>query len=509
MGSLWIETTKDGINLKPLENDEETEVCVIGAGLFGLTTAYYLTQCGKKVIVLEKGEIGEKVSGNTTGKITSQHDLFYAHLIDDYGEEYAKKYLEANEQAIKNIKQIIDKEQIECEFSTQKSYVYTTKQDEVAEIEKEVEAVNKLGKNAKFVKDIGLPLKIKGAIEFDGQAQFHPRKYMIGLAKAILKQNKIYNYTTVTDVEKDGENYNIYTDKGNVKAKYVVLATHFPIINMPGFYFVKMYQSTSYLIAIEINSKTPNNKLPQGMYINIKEPVYSFRTANYNGKEILLVGGVGHKTGEAIQDNSYYEELEKKAKEMYPDCKVLFRWNTRDCISLDKIPYIGEFSNLMKNMYVGTGFKKWGITLSNVAANIVTDKIMGNENKFEDIFTATRMDPIKNRWEVENMLKETVNSIALNKFKIDPWSIDMIENDNGAIIEINGDNVGIYKDIGGKIYAVKPNCSHLGCLLTWNNLDKTWDCPCHGSRFDYMGKNIYEPGIKDLETINVRDGKNL
>ena len=175
MSSLWIETTKNEINLKSLENDEETEVCVIGAGLFGLTTAYYLTQYGKKVIVLEKDNIGEKVSGNTTGKITSQHDLFYAHLIDDYGEEYAKKYLEANEQAIENIKQIIEKEQIECEFSPRKSYVYTTNQDEVIEIEKEVEAVNKLGKEAKFVTNIGLPQEIKGAIVFDGQAQFHPR----------------------------------------------------------------------------------------------------------------------------------------------------------------------------------------------------------------------------------------------------------------------------------------------------------------------------------------------
>ena len=265
MSSLWIETTKNEINLKSLENDEETEVCVIGAGLFGLTTAYYLTQCGKKVIVLEKDNIGEKVSGNTTGKITSQHDLFYAHLIDDYGEEYAKKYLEANEQAIENIKQIIENEQIECEFSPRKSYVYTTNQDEVIEIEKEVEAVNKLGKEAKFVTNIGLPQEIKGAIEFEGQAQFHPRKYMLGLEKAILKKNKIYNYTTVTDVEKEGENYKVCTDKGNIKAKYVVLATHFPIVNMPGFYFLKMYQGTSYLIAIETNSK-----LPQEMYINVK-----------------------------------------------------------------------------------------------------------------------------------------------------------------------------------------------------------------------------------------------
>lgn len=494
MSSLWIETTKDEIDLKPLEQDEETEVCIIGAGLFGLTTAYYLTQCGKKVIVVEKGQIGEKVSGNTTGKITSQHDLFYSHLIDDYGEEYAKKYLEANEQAIKNIKQIIEREQIECEFKEKKAYVYTTNQDEVIEIEKEVQAVNKLGKNAKFVTNIDLPFKIKGAIEFEGQAQFHPRKYMIGLAKAILKQNKIYNYTTVLDVKKEEESFKVYTDRGNIKAKYVVLASHFPILNVPGFYFVKMYQGTSYLIAVETKSK-----LPQGMYINVKEPIYSFRTANYNGKEVLLVGGVGHRTGEPVEDREYYDQLERKAKEMYPDSKVLFKWNTRDCISLDKIPYIGEFSTVMKNIYVGTGFKKWGMTFSNVAANIVTDKIMGNKNEFEDIFIATRMKPVKNRWEVENMLKETVNSIALNKFKIDPYNIDMIKNDNGAIIEIEGENVGIYKDINGNVYAVKPNCSHLGCLLAWNNLDKTWDCPCHGSRFDYKGKAIYEPAIKDLK----------
>ena len=381
----------------------------------------------------------------------------------------------------------------------QNAYVYTTQEDEVIEIQKEVEAVQSLGKEARFVTQTELPFKIKGAIKFENQAQFHVRKYMIGLCKAILKQNQIYAYTTVTDVVKEGEEYNIYTDRGNVKAKYVVIATHYPIVNMPGFYFTKMYQSTSYLIAIETEKK-----LPQGMYISSKEPVYSFRTATYNGKQILLIGGSEHKTGKAIEDNSNYEKLEKKAKELYPDCKVLFRWNTRDCISLDKIPYIGEYSNIMKNMYVGTGFKKWGMTLSNIAGKIVSDKIMGKENKYEAIFDSTRIKPIKNRWEVKNMVEETVKSIVLNKFKIEPEDIKQIKNDNGAIIEINGENVGIYKDPEGKIYAVKPNCTHLGCLLTWNNLDKTWDCPCHGSRFDYMGRNIYEPAIKDLEIKNIK-----
>lgn len=497
MKSLWIETTKDELNLKPLENDEETEVCVIGAGLFGLTTAYYLTQQGKKVTVIEKGEIGEKVSGNTTGKITSQHGLFYNHLVSDYGKEYARKYLEANEKAISNIKSITEREQIECEFCMQNAYVYTTREDEVLEIEKEVETVKELGKDAKFVTKIAIP-KAKGAIEFKNQAQFHPRKYMIGLCKSILKQNKIYNYTTAIDVKKEEENYKIYTDKGNIAAKYVVIATHYPIINAPGFYFAKMYQSTSYLIAVETE-----NKIPDGMYISAKEPIYSFRKAMYNGKEILLVGGSEHKTGKPIPDNSNYENLEKKAKELYPDCKVLFRWNTRDCISLDKIPYIGEFSNIMKNIYVGTGFKKWGMTLSNVAANIVTDKILGKENEYEEIFDSTRLKPIKNRWEMKNMLEETVNSIALNKFKIKPASLESIENDNGAIVEIDGDNVGVYKDKNGEIYAVKPYCAHLGCLLSWNNLDKTWDCPCHGSRFDFRGKDIYEPAIRDLERKDI------
>ena len=497
MESLWIETTKDKIKLESLKRDETTEVCIIGGGLFGLTTAYYLSKNGFKVTVLEKDEIGKRASGNTTGKITSQHDLFYAHLIDDYGEEFAQKYLEANENAIKNIKKIVEEEKIECDFCEEKSYVYTTKEDEVIEIEKEVEAVKKLGKDAKFVTQIDLPIKIKGAIEFENQAQFHPRKYMIGLAEAILKENKIYQHTKVTDVKKDNEQYKICTENGNVYAKYVVIASHFPIVNMPGFYFGKMYQSTSYLIAIETKSK-----LPQGMYINVKEPLYSFRTAKYNGKDVLLIGGNGNKTGEAIPDENHYEMLEKKAKELYPDCKILYRWNTQDCMSLDKIPYIGEFSNLIKNVYVGTGFKKWGMTSTNVAAQIVSDEIMKKPNKYADVFTATRVKPIKNRWEVENMVKETVNSIALNKFKIEPYSVEQIENDNGAILEINGENVGIYKDKVGKIYAVKPNCAHLGCLLSWNNLDKTWDCPCHGSRFDYTGKNIYEPAIKNLATFN-------
>ena len=215
---------------------------------------------------------------------------------------------------------------------------------------------------------------------------------MIGLCKSILEKNSIYNFTTVTDVAKEGEYYNIYTDRGNVKAKYVVLATHYPIVNMPGFHFLKMYQSTSYIIAIETE-----NEIPQGMYINDKPPIYSFRTAMHNGKKVLVVVGGDHKTGETIENDNNYAMLEKKVKDLYPQSEILFRWNTEDCIGLDKIPYIGEFSTIMPNVYVGTGFKKWGITSSNVAANVITDKILGKYNKYSNIFNSKRIKPIKKK----------------------------------------------------------------------------------------------------------------
>ena len=501
MSSLWIETTKDDISFNELNQNKEIDICVIGAGLFGLTTAYYLSKNGKKVVVIEKDKIGEKVSGNTTGKITSQHGLFYDHLIADYGKSFAQKYLEANEEAISNIKKIIEEENIECDFEEKDAYVYTTEQSQIQNIEKEVKAVNDLGKEAEFLTEIkNMPFKIKAGIKFKKQAQFHARKYMIGLCKAIVSNNcEIFENTTAIEVEKTHENYIVHTNKGNITSKKVVIATHYPIINFPGFYFAKMYQSTSYLIAIETNKK-----LPEGMSIGTDNQYYSFRTTKYKDKEILLIGGAEHKTGEAIETNEKYRELEELAKKYYPDYKVLFKWNTRDCISLDKIPYIGEFSVFMKNVYIGTGFKKWGMTLSNVAANIVKDKILEKENKYEDIFNSQRIKPIKNRKEKKNMVQNSVNNLVFDKFRIEPFGIEQIENDNGAIIEKDDELVGVYKDITGKIYAVKPICSHLGCLLNWNNTDKTWDCPCHGSRFDYMGKNLYEPAIKGLKILDIQ-----
>lgn len=498
MNSLWLDSNKKTNTFTSLSSNIEADICIIGAGIFGLTCAYYLSNLGFKVVVLEKDNIGEKTTGHTTAKITSQHSLFYDYLINSYGKKFASDYLEANEKAIENIKQIIDTEKIKCDFEYQNSYVYTTKKAELGAIKKEVAAVESLSFPCEFVTETGLPFEIEGAICFKNQAQFHPLKYLYGLCDAVSAHNgKIYTDTLVTNVEKNMNNtYLTSTNKATVKSKFVIVATHYPFINFPGMYFLKMYQSTSYIIAVD-TKKT----LFKGMYINDTNPIFSYRTVKFHEKELLLIGGGDHKTGQPSCYQDTYGILEEEARKFYPDCKVLYRWNTRDCISLDKIPYIGQYSSSMPNVFVGTGFKKWGMTLSNVAANIVVDDICEKENKYAYLFKPSRLKPIKNIDEMKNILVQSTNSLVLDKFKSANMSFDEIQNDSGSIIEINHEKIGIYKNPEGKIFAVKPICTHLGCLLSWNDVDKTWDCPCHGSRFDYQGKNIYDPAFKNLDII--------
>ncbi len=501
MNSYWIDSYPDILeNHQKLDKNIETDICIVGAGITGITCAYYLSKQGFKVVVLDKDKIANHTTGHTTAKITSQHGLFYKYLINSFSKEFAKEYLEANELAISNIKNIIDTENIDCDFEKQDAYVFTKNESDLEKIKNEVDAVNSLGFNAEFTTTIPLPIKnVLGAIKFPNQAQFHPRKYIAGLVKSILSNNgEIYEDSKVYDIEKDTNHYITYTKNNKISSKYVILASHYPIINAPGFYFLKMYQETSHIIGIETNEP-----LFDGMYINSESPTLSYRTANYDGKRLVLVGGFEHKTGSKIDLSNAYSFLEKNAKELYPDAKILYRWNTQDCVSLDKIPYIGEFSNLMPNMYVATGFKKWGMTSSNIAANIITDKILGKTNPYEDVFLSTRFHPLKNIEELGNLAKEVTYSLTINKLNIPEKTLNSIKSDEGDIVEIDNKKVGIYKDIDGNVFAVKPVCSHLGCELSWNNLDKTWDCPCHGSKFNYKGKSLYDPSIKDLEIYEL------
>ena len=497
MNSFWLENFKNK-TYSSLDKNLKIDVCIIGGGLTGISCGYYLAKNNLKVCILEKDKIMEKTSGHTTAKITAHHGLIYKYLYDSYGKDTAKKYLESNQEAITNIKNIIDTENIDCDFEFQNNYIYTTDANGIKKIKDEIKILEKLDYNARFLNKISLPVSdVKAAVEFHHQAQFNPIKYAEGLSEYITTHNGlIFENSKVMKMKKVKNEYNVYTANNVVNAKYVIIATQYPIINFPGFHFLKMYSEASYLIAVETNSP-----LFKGMYIDDNPPSYSFKSAVYKGKRILLVGGFNHKRGSKIDVTNSYNYLEQKAKELYPDSKVLYKWNSHDSISLDKIPYIGEFSNLYPNVYVATGFKKWGITTSNVAANIITDKILGKENQYEDIYTPLRLRPIKNRKEFTNMLKESSHSLLFNKLDLPAAKPNDINPGEGKIVNDNGLKIGIYKDENGKEYKIVPKCMHLGCELSWNSLDKTWDCPCHGSRYTYEGKLIYGPSKKNLKAI--------
>lgn len=345
-----------------------------------------------------------------------------------------------------------------------------------------------------------MPIDILGAIKFPNQAQFNARKYVINLAKICSNNNvNIYENSKVTDIKQNGNFYDISTEYHNIKSKYVIITSHYPIKNFPGLYFLKMYQSKSYIIAVD----TKQN-LFDGMYITSYEPITSFRTATFNNKRLLLVAGSEHKTGDnSVRVEDSYINLENYIKTIYPDSEVKFKWSTEDTISLDKVPYIGEYSKLLPNMYVATGFKKWGISSSQVAAKIISDDILNIPNNYKDIYSSTRLEPIKNSKEFGNILKQTAYSLLINKFSSPTELYENLSPESGGVVEYKNKKLGIYKRGDGKLFAVEPYCTHLGCELTWNNLEKTWDCPCHGSRFDYMGNIINEPTKKELKSIDL------
>lgn len=498
--SYWVESTKQ-TNFPSLAKDISTDVLIIGGGITGIITAYMLSNSNLNITIAEADKMAMGVTANTTAKITSQHGLLYNYLLNSFDFETAKGYLDSNEEAIKLISEIIEKEKIDCDFSYQDSYVYTCQKSNVQKIVDEVATVTSLGLKAEYVTECPLPFNIEAGIKFPNQAQFHPRKYLLNLLSVLESKNiNLFEDSKVIDIKHVDNVYEVYTNEYKITTKYLVMASHYPIKNFPGMYFIKMYQDSSYAIGVELEQDVFD-----GMYISCDSPSYSFRNAiQSNGRKLLIVGGSGHKTGDSSCniENSYIN-LENYIKTIYPKAKIKYKWMTEDCVSLDKIPYIGEFSNFLPNMYVATGYKKWGMTTSHVAAKIISDKILNIENPYEKIYTATRLEPIKNSKEIGNMLKQSAYSLAINKFTPPVISYSELTNDSGGVVNYNGKKLGIYKDKTGKAFAVLPYCKHLGCELSWNNLEKTWDCPCHGSRYNYQGKIITEPTTENLDTINI------
>ena len=477
MESIWKKECQF-LKREALIGDIKTDVAIIGAGMAGLLIATLLQQKGVEVIVLEGNEIASGQTGNTTAKITSQHELIYDKLINEVGKEKAYQYAMSNQQAIQMYRKMIEEQGISCHFEELPAYVYTLQN--VSKIEKEVDAAKKLGIDAEFTTKTTLPFTVKGAVKFNKQAQFNPLEFI----QVISKPLKIYEHTMVKEIV----DQTIITENGKVKAKTIVVASHYPFMNTPGYFFLRMHQERSYVIGLE------NTLNLQGMYIDEDKQGFSLR----NYKDMLILGGGGHRTGENT-NGGRYDKLRKAAGEYYPDSIEICHWSAQDCMTLDEVPYIGLYSASTPNLYVATGFQKWGMTTSMVAAMILSDKIIGNKNPYEEVFSPQRFKVNASMKNFLNEGKHAASGIFLENFKVPSAHLEQIQNGHGGVIEYEGHKIGVYKNIEGKVFMVSTKCTHLGCKLEWNPDELSWDCPCHGSRFDFTGSLIDNPAMEDLE----------
>lgn len=490
----WLASTPK-TDYPELNKDIKVDTAIVGGGLVGITTAYLLKKQGVKVVVLEADKILKGTTGHTTAKLTSQHEIIYSELIKNLGKEKAKQYAEANEQAIRFVEQLSREEKIECDFSMQSAYIFAQTDQYFKQLENEANAAIELGLPASITPDCPLPFPVKGALRFDHQAQFHPRKYCLALAKRFHGDDcSIFENTRIVDVH-DGAPCTLITERGNkITADTVVVATHFPFFGSNQFYFTRLDPTRSYALGI-----TTREKFPGGMYISAETPTRSLRTTPLREGELLLIAGEHHRPGEGPDTNLHYRNLLDFARKYFPSAEVKYRWSTQDYTTLDNVPYVGLLNPSMPNIYVATGFRKWGMTNGTVSARIISDLIVKRDNPWASVY-----DPA--RFEAAPMVKNFVTTnVDVAKHLIgDKLSGVPDEGEpspgEAKVIARDGEKVGLFKDRKGKIHAVDITCTHMGCDLMWNAAELSWDCPCHGSRFTYEGEIIEGPALKTLRT---------
>lgn len=497
--SFWISSTPK-TDYPTLVEDLKVDVAIIGGGMVGITTAYLLSEEGFKVAVLEADRILLGTTAHTTAKLTSQHGLIYAQIKRQMGAEKARQFAEANETAIKFVANLIEKRKIECDFSWQSAYVYTQSDDYLQQLQDEQTVASELGIKAYYqTEPLLIPIPIKGALRFDEQAQFHPRKYLLALAKLIEeKGNHIFEQSRVVDLKGEGP-YSVFTENGKkVTARVVIMASHYPCHNFPGLYFTRLYQERAYAVVAKAQESFPG-----GMYINAETPTRSLRSLPTEAGEMILIVGEKHKTGHGQDLAQHYKNLMDFAHELYTVEEFPYRWSTQDCTTLDDVPYIGQMTNDRTNLYIASGFRKWGMTHSTVAGLILRDLIIKGESPWQDVYNPARFNAAS---AVNFVVQNADVGVNFISGKLQPIEETFSVNPGEAlIVEVDGRRAGVHKDDNNEFHVVDTTCTHLGCEVQWNSAEHSWDCPCHGSRFTIDGQIVEGPAMKALEGLTLNE----
>ena len=460
---------------RSLGGDLTVDAAVIGGGMAGVLTARALAGAGLHAVILEARTLGSGQTGNTTAKITAQHGLIYTRLIRQLGESRARLYARANQEAVEEYRRLA-RSGIRCDFMDCPAYLYSRSRE--LPLVREDAACRALGLETAFTVTTTLPFPVKGAVRMERQAMLHPLKFLYGAAQGL----EVYEHTPVLTAEED----RLTTPRGRVTARYVVFACHYPFVNFPGLYFARMHQERSYVAAV--------SGAPQldGIYYGVDPGGLSFRNAG----AYLLVGGGGHPTGKGAE-RSPYDMLEDQAKAFWPQTVPAARWSAQDCVTLDGLPYIGVFSPSRPHWYVATGFQKWGMTASMVAADLISAQITGQEHPLSSVLSPRRFS-----WTAARSLAGESGRAAKGLLRGWLWrpgmSLDQLPAGQGAVVTWHGKKVAAYREPDGQVHLTSPRCAHLGCQLNWNPEEHTWDCPCHGSRFDCDGNLIDNPAQTGL-----------
>jgi glycine/D-amino acid oxidase-like deaminating enzyme/nitrite reductase/ring-hydroxylating ferredoxin subunit len=492
--SLWMRTSQAPPRPR-LEGEHRYDAAVVGAGITGTTAALLLKRAGLRVALIEMGEVCQGVTGYTTAKVSSLHELVYADLASTVGEDAARVYGQANEAAIAQMAALVEEHGIDCAWERRPHSTFTLDEDMVAKVEEEAAVALRLGLPATATTDTDLPFPVLAAVRFDNQAQFHPRDYVLALAEQVQGAGSdVFQNSRVIDV-RDGRPARVQTDAGAVEADVVVIATHLPILDRGGF-FAKAHAARSYAVAVEAGGT-----VPEGMYINAESPTRSVRPYRRNGETLLILsGGEAHKPGAEPDEQSQWDALVAWGREALGSGAPRYLWSAHDYKAVDGIPYVGKVARSSQSLYAATGFRKWGMTGGTAAAMILADLVRGLDHPWAGVFDANRVTP---KASATSFIKENLE-VAKHfvKDRLDVAGRDALDDlgpGEGAVVRVDGETYAVCRDAQGALCSVSPLCTHMGCHVRWNRAERSWDCPCHGSRFAPDGTVIQGPAVRDLD----------
>ena len=490
--SFWVATADEAPH-PALSGRVRVDVAVVGAGVVGATTACLVKEAGMSVVLIDSESVGHGVTGNSTAKVTSLHTLIYARLQDEHGEEVARAYGEANERAVAEIRRRCLDRPAACGWADSTAYTFVERDVDRDGVEREVSVAQRLGLPAEMADDVRLPFPVAAAVAFSGQGRVDPLRYVRALVSGIPDgRSHVFERSRVMAVDEEQSGFVLHTRAGEVAAEGVVVATGVPFLDR-GLFFARVAPRRAYVLAAE----APSEGAPSGLFISATTPTHSVRPAEFEGREIVIVSGEGHPVGETEDHAGHARRLELWSRDVLGAGEVLHRWSTQDYFSLDGVPFVGPMQR-GRRIFTATGFGGWGITNGTAAGVLLSDLLLERDNPWAELYDPHRLAFGKLPAFIKKGAHDAGHLLGDRLRGGSESPLSDLGNGEGRLIDVGGATIAVSRDEQGTFHAVSAACTHLGCFVHFNDVEKSWDCPCHGSRFTPQGSVLQGPAIEPL-----------